>query len=133
MLFGVYGGFSNNDLVTITVDQVKKKGNVFLVASPSKVLNTLRSFIINAQYSPLVENYLQLRPFQANLNRFFIKYREGKCARQAIGKNAFSKLPYRVAKFLNLPNPSEYTGHCFRTTYKTLGIGTTVVRHTKKL
>lgn len=65
---------------------------------------------------------MSLRP--ANMDqinsRFFINYQNGKCSRQVVGINKISKFPNEIAQFLTLPNPQDYTGHCFRRTSATL-------------
>ena len=39
---------------------------------------------------------------------------------QVIGINKIAKFPNDIAKFLQIPNQNEYTGHCFRRTAATL-------------
>jgi hypothetical protein len=31
-----------------------------------------------------------------------------------MGINSIAQIPQKIAKFLNLQNPQQYTGHCFR-------------------
>lgn len=45
--------------------------------------------------------------------RFFLNYRNGKCINANVGTNTMAAIRSKVAKFLNLPNPTEYTEHCF--------------------
>lgn len=63
--------------------------------------------------------YAKLRPNFMDHNRFFLNYKNGKCSRQPVGKNTFGSLPQKIAAFLKLPEPSLYTGHCFRRTSAT--------------
>jgi hypothetical protein len=37
-----------------------------------------------------------------------------------VGINNIGSIPSKIATFLNLPNPSQYTGHCFRRSSATL-------------
>jgi len=39
---------------------------------------------------------------------------------QPVGKNSMGKLPSVVAKYLKLPSPEGYIGHCFRRSSATL-------------
>ena len=39
---------------------------------------------------------------------------------QHVGKDKIGAIPKEIAKFLNLPKPEEYTGHCFRRTAATI-------------
>ncbi|KAI8426856.1 hypothetical protein MSG28_014537 [Choristoneura fumiferana] len=87
--------------------------NLYSSSSPSKLE---RSFVIRDEYVKIVEKYQALRPPDTELDRFFINYQQGKCTRQAIGKQKLSEFPKKIAQFLNLPNPETYTGHCLRRT-----------------
>lgn len=49
-----------------------------------------------------------------------MRYQNGKCLNQPVGKNTFGSIPCKIAKFLNLENPEKYTGHSFRRTSATL-------------
>jgi len=49
-----------------------------------------------------------------------VNYQKGRCTTQPIGINKIGKFPMRIAQYLGLPNPHEYTGHSFRTTAATL-------------
>ena len=64
--------------------------------------------------------------------RFF--YKNEKCTVQPIGRNTLGKIPNVVAKFLKLPTPKLYTGHCMRRSSTTLLANagadiTTIKRH----
>lgn len=37
-----------------------------------------------------------------------------KCTVQPVGINTFGKIPTNIAEFLKLPDPKQFTGHCFR-------------------
>lgn len=62
----------------------------------------------------IVKKYIRLRPPDMQHSRFFINFRKGKCTRQPIGINTMGVYPQKIAMFLQLPCPNEYTGHCFR-------------------
>lgn len=72
---------------------------------------TKHSFTITGTFFNIVQKYAALRPKNARDNRFFLQYSEGKCSEQALGKNQFTKMPRKIAKFLNLPHPEQYTGN----------------------
>uniref|UniRef100_A0A1Y1M1G2 Tyr recombinase domain-containing protein n=1 Tax=Photinus pyralis TaxID=7054 RepID=A0A1Y1M1G2_PHOPY len=40
--------------------------------------------------------------------------RSGRCITTPIGINTMGKTPRKIAEFLQLANPAQYTGHCFR-------------------
>ena len=52
--------------------------------------------------------------------RLFVYYRDGKCSVQPVGINTFGKIPCKIAEYLRLSNPKEYTGHSFRKSSATL-------------
>jgi hypothetical protein len=83
--------------------------------------NVPRRFVITngedqKDWTTLVNRYMQLRPKNAQDPRFFYRYERGRCVNQVVGKHTISKIPYEMAKFLQLTNPIQYTGHSFRRT-----------------
>lgn len=58
--------------------------------------------------------YVALRPSNSSSRRFFIQYHAGKCSNQVVGLHSIAKVPFLIAQYLELPDPSSYTGHCFR-------------------
>jgi hypothetical protein len=68
----------------------------------------------------IYRKYLKLRPKHVTSRRFFLNYRNGKCINANVGTNTMAAIPSKVAKFLNLPNPIEYTRHCFLRTSATM-------------
>jgi integrase len=62
----------------------------------------------------IFRKYSNLRPKNTKEVRFFLGFRNGKCFSQPIGINTMGDFPKIIAKFLELPHPEEFTGHCFR-------------------
>lgn len=62
----------------------------------------------------IIKDYAKLRPTDTPHSRFFLSMRNGKCTRQPIGINTFGSYPSKIATFLGLQSPNDYTGHCFR-------------------
>lgn len=58
----------------------------------------------------IIRKYIALRPNHVKESRLFLRYRDGKCTIQPIGKNKFAKMPRRIAKYLKLPEPERYSG-----------------------
>lgn len=79
-----------------------------------------RSFTLTGNFYNIYKKYANLRPSNISENRFFLNYQNGKCTRQAVGINKFGRMATEIASFLKLPNPSEYTGHCFRRSSATI-------------
>lgn len=81
-----------------------------------------RSFIIlpgnlkDLCFLDIIRKYIQLRPINTRHGRFFINYCQQKCTTQPVGIHKIASVPSIVARYLELENPSLYTGHCFRRT-----------------
>lgn len=89
-----------------------------MVTVKASKTNTNRLFAIvddeQENLMKLIRKYVSLRPKHVTHKRFFILYRNNKCSAQPVGVNTFAKMPYNIAKFLQLNQPHLYTGHCFR-------------------
>lgn len=94
-----------------------------------------RQFLINegedseVDLIEIVNKYVQLRPTVVANSRFFITYRNGKCIRLPIGINTIGGVPQKIASFLKLPFPNEFTGHCFKRTSASLLKGSTALQN----
>lgn len=121
LIFGVTGACRGIELLKITVNDLQKHSDSLILVNLTDTKTKIdRSFVIRDEYVKIVEKYQSLRPCNMTNNRFFINYQNGKCTRQVIGKNKISDMPKKIACFLNLPNPEQYTGHCFRRTSATI-------------
>lgn len=96
---------------------------VTIRASKTKI-DRIFSVIDKEQESPsyldLYRKYASLRTTNTNHGRFFVYYRNGKCSSQVVGKNTFGQILFKIATYLKLPTPKDYTGHCFRRSSATL-------------
>lgn len=72
------------------------------------------------EFAKIIRQYMTMRPKAAITERLFYQWRKGKCVNQVMGKNSITKIPKDVARFLDLPEPSSYTGHSYRRTATTL-------------
>lgn len=83
-----------------------------IVESPEEEIDYLKIF----------KKYYEIRKkFGVAISpRFFMRYQNGKCVNQPVGKHTFARMPSIIAKFLNLPDANLYTGHCFRRSSATL-------------
>ena len=121
MLFGVTGACRCDELVQLSVNDIKDLGDLILINTPITKNKKHRSFtIIGDFYLNLYRKYALLRPENMPSKRFFVKYQNGKCHRVVMGIHKISSVPKEVATFLKLLNPHEYTGHCLRRTSATI-------------
>lgn len=121
VIVGIFGACRREELCQLTVDDVEDMGTSLIIKIPDTKTNVSRSFtIIEKIYLDLYRKYVALRPANVGHRRFFLKYVKGKCTRNPVGINSFGKIPAAIARFLELPNPNLYTGHCFRRSSATL-------------
>lgn len=120
MIMGIAGALRSDELVKLTVDDVQDLGSTILVSVNNTKNHVNRAFTIVSKencaidFVVICKKYMVLRKENTDHRRFFVCYRNNKCSTQPVGKNTFGGLPKQIASYLNLPNPSSYTGHCFR-------------------
>lgn len=126
MIIGIAGGCRKDELVRMLTEDVQDFDTYIKITIPNTKTKIQRIFTISegdiegVNLIEFVRNYIRLRPKHATNNRFFLGYRNGKCNIQPIGINTFADIPKRIATFLGLQNPDQFTGHCFRRTSATL-------------
>lgn len=119
-ILGVLGACRCHELADLLFRNVEEVGNqMYVVKIPVTKTGVMRSFTVSDGYYRLVKKYVNLRPVDADIARFFLNYKNGRCMRQVIGKNSISKYAGIVAQYLKLPDVSLYTGHSFRRTSAT--------------
>ncbi|KAG4081131.1 hypothetical protein HA402_011976 [Bradysia odoriphaga] len=111
--FGLSGACRTHEFPTIRMQDIARYDDMFYVTVPRSVTKTRNdnSFAITGALLDYVRKYESLRPGHATSDRFFLNFQKGKCTVQAIGKSKFYKMPRRIAEFLNLPDPENYTGN----------------------
>lgn len=124
-----------HELCNMTIHDVQDRGDVIIISIPdTKTKKPRSSCITQPEWIKLIKTYMSLRPKEIEISRFFLFYSNNKCTRQPVGIHSFGKMPCKIAKFLKLPNPTQYTGHCFRRSSATVLAGhgadiTTLKRH----
>lgn len=116
LIIGVSGGLHGRQLCNLVIDNLEIKSDLIAVTIPVEETNKSRRFIImNSKWVAVIKKYLHIRLKVSKISdRFFINYQRGQCTGTPMGKTAIAKIPSKIAKFLNLDNPDEYTAHCFR-------------------
>lgn len=112
-IFGLSGACRTDEFLHITVKDVEKHSDsLYLVRLTQTKTKIVRSFTITGSFVDTVKKYIALRPIAHSdpKGRFFVNYQRGKCTSQNMGRNKFSKMPRRIAEFLNLPVVERYTG-----------------------
>ena len=120
LVFGICGCLRCDEIVNIKVNDVEDLGDKYLVSINANKNDYAGQFIIGNLFYDKVKSYILLRPSDYFSDRFFIKYSNGKCSQQVIGKHKIGSVPEEIASFLQLEQPKRYTGHCFRRTSATL-------------
>ena len=134
LIFGIAGACRREELWKISLHDIADLGSKLLVTIPDNKTKKPRSFVVNEMYMEIYRKYCSFRPKNYDNTRFFFKFNNGKAYKQVVGIHQFGKMPQLVAKFLNLPNHVEYTGHCFRRSSATILVDsgadlTTLKRH----
>ncbi|XP_066139026.1 uncharacterized protein [Euwallacea fornicatus] len=117
-IIGVCGQCSCEELNNLHVRHVHDLGEILYIkieddANPKKNRTIT---ISDAGFLEICRKYISLRPPEVTHSRFFIRYFQGKCFKTPMGINKIGGIPRQVARFLNLPNWKEFTGHYFRRT-----------------
>ncbi|KAJ8912306.1 hypothetical protein NQ315_017339 [Exocentrus adspersus] len=117
LIFGVAGACRGKELHQLTISDVTDMDHALLVNVRNTKNNVDRNFIINNSNKngiDLIEvcrKYMALRKPETTHSRFFVRHWK---------KTLLEKIPQKVAEYLNLPNSTLYTGHCFRRTSASL-------------
>lgn len=110
-IFGICGACRTDEFSRITLEDVEKHQDLFLVHVRQTKTHIPRSFTISGKFAGIVQKYIDLRPVGVEATDwFFCNYQRGKCTKQFIGNNKFSKMPCRIAVYLTLPEPERHTG-----------------------
>lgn len=119
LILGIFGACRRDDLVHLSINDVKDNITYFTVFLRDGKTHKNRSFTITddeCSFKPcqLIRKYMLLRPTHMKSDRFFIAYRGGKCIAQNAGGHKICGVPKKVAEYLKLSNPQNYTGHALR-------------------
>ncbi|XP_047989509.1 uncharacterized protein LOC125228853 [Leguminivora glycinivorella] len=120
LIFGIVGACRRQELHRLRFTDVEVYEARIFVKIYNAKSNTYRVFTITGEYFELVKKYISLRPDHCHTPSFFIHYQTGKYTSMSVGINQFGNLGKTIAKYLGLPNPELYTGHCFRRTSATI-------------
>ena len=135
MAFGYYGTLRTaSEMTTIRWESIKKTHEGYWVsfqaAKTRKTTTQIADFLLpkldDQSICPCVilESYRDCLPTDRKLPGVFRTYRvtkggKGTFIHSQLGQNSISKFGIEVATFLELSNPSSYTGHCWRRTSAT--------------
>ena len=121
LIVGIQGACRKQELKNILLEHIQDTGTSFIVHIPDTKTKTERTFVIAGNLYKICLKYLMIRKqVSSDIKFFFLNYQNGKCVRQAVGINKFGSIPKEIAKYLKLPEPEAYTGHCFRRSSATI-------------
>lgn len=110
----------------MTINDIEDCKEYLVIKIPNTKTNIQRTFtVINKHdeqihYLEICRKYIKLRPSLVKSQHLFLKYHNGKCSNQVVGKGTIGTWPSKIAQYLELQDPASYTGHSFRRTSATL-------------
>lgn len=117
------------EIVALTKSHIKINEDSLIVDVPPTKTQKKRSFMLPEHSDPrlcpvkYLTKYLQIRKDKGH-SRMFLRITSKNGVDQVfnspLGIHTIAKYPTEIAKYLNLANPSLYTGHTFRRTSATL-------------
>lgn len=108
------GACGRRELHDLEFRDVADARSTLLITIKDATTKKKRKFTVTGKFYAICKKYMNLRPQHCVTPAFFINYVNGKCTIQNVGINKFGKMGKDIATYLNLPDPSLYTGHCFR-------------------
>lgn len=114
-IFGLFGACRREELCNLLMEDIEVMHQSLVIQVPNTKTKISRSFcIVGKYYVDYYRMYAALRPSAISHRRFFLKYLNNRCTCNPVGINTFGKMPSVIAEFLGLPEPKQFTGHCFR-------------------
>ncbi|KAK4882250.1 hypothetical protein RN001_005569 [Aquatica leii] len=115
LIMGYSGACRRDELANLSIECIAYKIDSVFVAISNTKTKTPRLFATtNPAWINLIKEYASLRTSHITHKRFFIYYRQCRCTVQPIGINKIGEMPRIIAKFLQLPDASNFSGPCFR-------------------
>jgi integrase len=118
-VFGISGAMRRQELVQLTVDDVKDVGSALIVKLQDTKNKKERVFTIIDEFYEIYRKYAVLRPITTE-RRLFLNYQNSKCTKQPVGINKISGIPKVIATYLGLEEPATFTSHCLRRSSSTI-------------
>jgi hypothetical protein len=129
-IISVHGALRVSEVANLTFMDVEDKGDkgfqVWIRSSKTDKAAKGWAFMIIpdkfTQRDPVkvIRKYISLVPESSRSGRFIRMFRSGKIIKTPVGKNTLGLIPRKIAEFLKLDDPQEYTGHSFRRTSATI-------------
>ncbi|KAJ3655680.1 hypothetical protein Zmor_014801 [Zophobas morio] len=122
LIIAVSGACRKQELRNIKPEHVQDTGESLIITIPDSKTKTQRSFVVPKTFYPTCKKYMNLRPSGDDTKSlpFFLNYINQKCTKQCVGINKIGSVPKNIAEYLGLPDPKQYTGHCFRRSSATI-------------
>lgn len=123
LIIGISGACRRQELYNLKFKDIEDLTDKLLITLHDTKNKTSRSFVVpSGTFYETCKKYITLRQKVQNPpnDRFFLNFQNDKCTRQVVGVNKLGSVPERVAKFLKLPQPSQYTSHSLRRTSATV-------------
>lgn len=118
LVFGLNGACRRTELCALKLADIEDTGTMLVVTLRDSHTKKKRLFTVTSECNGigLYRKYLKLRPPNISHGRLFVYFKNGRCTMSPVGVHSFVRMPCRIAEFLELDNPKNYTGHCIRRT-----------------
>ncbi|KAJ3656023.1 hypothetical protein Zmor_015128 [Zophobas morio] len=116
LIMEVFGACRRDELVKMTIKDIEDKDSLLIVQVSVTKTRKSRAFTVTNSRNESVDllsifrRYVALRPLDQDTPcRLFLRYSNGKCFKQVVGK-----VPREIVQYLNLPEYKLYTAHSLR-------------------
>lgn len=86
LTIGFCGACRKDEIMNLKPVDFIKQGDLIQVNIVKSKNDQPRSFVISQEFIPLIQEYQSLRPSICTVERFLVRYQDGKCMNQPIGK-----------------------------------------------
>lgn len=115
----VMGALRKCELHDLTTDDIKLDDQGYMIHVKAHKSDEERDFFMDRDDARFLARYLDARPQGAPKALMLTQQKNGNIMRSAIGINTLAKFPFKIAIYLQLPDPKSFTGHAFRRTSAT--------------
>lgn len=126
--FSIFGALRRSEVVAIKLNDCNIYEDNAVIHVYSHKQNISRKFVLPSSLDPdidplnLLKIWVKMRESKKNPRLFLSTNSKGIITENPIGINIVGSFPSEIARFMGLPEPEKYTGHCWRRTAATWAV-----------